>query len=102
MSKKKYDVALVEKPGVSGLAKDEILGLLEAMGSKEVYPVEFFAKEHESSAMGFVDASSMNSIDYDYDGSGLSAFVADILDDVEKETPTGEYSFKGLSIRISR
>ena len=102
MNKTKYDVAIVEKPGVSGLTKDEILDLLEAMGSKEVYPVEFFAKEHESSAMGFVDASSMNVVDYDYDGSGLSSFVADILDDMENETPNGEYSFNGLSIRITR
>lgn len=101
-SAKTFDVALIEKPGESGLSASEAAHLFESLSDSEAYPVEFFAEEHESSAMGFAAASAMSKIDYDYDGSGLSAFVAGILDDAEKETEDGEYSFRGLSIRIER
>ena len=102
VEKKTFDVALIEKEGERGLAADEAARLFESLSEKEAYPVEFFAREHESSAMGFAGASAMSKLDYDYDGSGLSAFVAEILDDMEKETADGEYEFKGLSIKIGR
>lgn len=47
----------------------------------------------------FVDISK---IDYDYETSGLNKFIAEILDDVDRENPDHIYQFGKLNICLGR
>lgn len=47
----------------------------------------------------FVDISK---IDYDYETSGLNKFIAEILDDVDRENPDHIYQFDKLNICLGR
>lgn len=103
-----YDIALIEKPGVNGLNRDNI-SLLYGLttrtfsdGTDEVFPIELEAREHESSAMGFITPKAAEKLDYDYEHSGLHDFIASILDDMNNEVDDNHYIFKGLDIYLSR
>lgn len=91
---------LIEKPCEYGLDSADISDMMRKLGETEVYPVEFFAAEHESSAMGFITAECAEALDYDY--QELEKYVAGILDDMEKETEDGLYLFHGFTIMLSR
>lgn len=98
----KYGIALMEKYGVDGLNKSDIdllYGLTTDVfgnGSQKVFPIELEAREHESSAMGFITPKAAEILDYDYEKSGLRDFIATILDDMEKESADKRYHLKGL------
>ena len=103
-----YGIALIEKPGEDGLDKEDLqllYGLVSGIysnGSTQVYPIELSAREHESSAMGFITPKAAETLDFDYETSGLHDFVASILDDMEKERKDKHYQFKGIDIYLSR
>jgi hypothetical protein len=100
-----YDIALLEKYETCGLNGYEIHSLyriLQFSGVSEVYPIEIEAKEHESTAMGFISAEAAEKCKYDYKTSGLEDFVASIMDDMEKENESGRYVFKGINILLRR
>lgn len=91
---------LMKKPGEHGLNGADISGMMRKLGEMEVYPVEFFAAEHECSAMGFVTAEFAEVFEYDY--QELAKYVAGILDDMDQETEDGLYPFHGFTIMLSR
>lgn len=93
-------VCLIEKPGEHGLDGADISGMMRKLGEMEVYPVEFFAAEHECSAMGFVTAEFAEVLEYDY--QELAKYVAGILDDMDQESEDGLYPFHGFTIMLSR
>jgi hypothetical protein len=98
---KKIGLATYQMEGERGLrAKDISELLLKLDNESEVYPIEIMAKEQECSAMGFIDREFADTLDFEYDTSGLNDFVASILDDVNLENPDGIYSFKGYDIFI--
>lgn len=101
----KYGVALIEKYELEGLSKEDLdvlYGLTSGNDSTQVYPIEFEAREHECSAMGFITPETAEMLDYDYEGSGLHDYVALILDDMNNERKDRHYSFKGIDIYLSR
>ena len=82
-----FGIALKQKKVTDGLKRWEILDLYDKIEfEKEVYPVEFEAREQECSAMGFITAEAANRFDYDYEESGLHDFIALILDHNELES----------------
>ena len=97
----KYDIVLLERPFGTGITKDETISLFERLCEDEAYPVEICAKQHESSAMGFIGAQAADKIEYDY-SEEVYDFVASILDDMENESETCEYECNGLNIWLSR
>lgn len=98
-----FALVLYERYGETGLGRQEVIELLDKLDEDiEVFPIEITANEHESSAMGFITARFASTLNYDYDDSGLTKFVAEILDDMEKESPNGEYIFKGHRILLTR
>jgi len=97
-----FGIVLREKEGSDGLNKDDVIELLDLLGSEEAYPIEISAKEHESSAMGFITTDVVNGLEFDYEKSGLNDFIAEILDDVEKESNEHCYEFKGIKIWLDR
>lgn len=95
-----YDIALLEKPGVDGLNFHEITllyGFLTSPfgnGKEEVFPIEITAREHESSAMGFITPDAYEQLEWDSEGSGLNDFISSILDDMELEEKLSVDSYK--------
>lgn len=97
-----YGIALRENYGTNGLSRNDVVDLFDMLNDVEAFPIELEAREHESSAMGFITPGAANLIDYDYERSGFHDFIASILDDMEKENDTCEYEFKGIRIWLSR
>ena len=97
-----YGIVLKEKPLMEGLRKDDVLNLIELLDNEEGYPIEIWAKYVESSAMGFISPAAAELLDYEYIDSGLSDFIACILDNMELESSTNEYEFKEIKIWLSR
>ena len=52
--------------------------------------------------MGFISTTAAETIDYDYEASGLNTFIGEILGDMTLESPLGVYEFKGLKIFSTR
>lgn len=96
-----FDIILIEKPCTTGLTKVEILKLCNYF-ENEIYPIEIEAKRAECSAMGFITNEAADSLDFDYAASGLNDFVALILDDMNNESETEAYIFRGLKIKLIR
>ena len=104
----KYDVFLIEKPGINGLTKAEVMDIFDSLNGDEAYPLEVFNPNGESSAMGFITKAGADKINHSYYGNdefedkGLYQFIAKILGDMDLENPLGTYSFEGLKIFMSR
>lgn len=98
----KYDVVLLEVQGETGLKRSEIMSLLDKINGDEVYPLEILSDVVESCALGFITPKAANTLDFDYAESGLTDFIKSIIDDINNETKNCEYSFKELTIFMSR
>ena len=97
----KYDIALYEIPICDGLTREQIHTLMDKLKNDTMYPIEIEGG-CMSTAMGFILNKAAENLDYDYVLSGLNDFIANILDDMNDETETCEYEFKGLKIWMSR
>ena len=97
-----FDIVLKEKEAEYGLTRSEALDMFDMLNENEAFPLEILAKEHECLAMGWITPKAADKIYFDYEASGLNTFVANILDDMENESDDCQYSFKGLSIWLSR
>ena len=97
-----FGIVLREKEFTDGLTRKDIIDLFDMLNNTEAYPIEFEAKEHECSAMGFITPEVAELFDYDYEASGLHDFIALILDNMNTESENCEYEFKGVSIWLSR
>lgn len=97
-----YDIVLIEKPGELGLTKAKVMDMYDSLNGDEAYPIEIYNCSGESSAMGFISTAAAETIDYDYEASGLNTFVGKILEDTTLESPLGVYEFKELKIFLTR
>ena len=115
-----FDVALLEKEGNTGLILEEIKMLYNFCanplnnGRDEVSLVELSAKDHESTAIGFITPAAYDKLDWDLEASGFHNFITSIMDDMELEDKlafhsyelSGKtyhlYEFKGLKIWLNR
>ena len=99
---KKYDIVFLEKEGDSGLEKQEITKLINNIKDAEIYPIEILSTIVESSAQGFITRDAANALDFDYVESGLKKFICEIMENMDNESPNGEYVYKNLKIFLSR
>lgn len=100
-----FDLVLIEKDFVNGLTFSDIHFLLNKFGSKEnvqLYPFELQATCQECVAMGFITPEAADTLDYDYNASGLSDYIDSILNDMQKESQNHVYSFQNLKIWLGR
>ena len=103
MKKKKFGLVLIEKPGEEGLNAGETARIFEKLSEGEAYPMEIYATEVESSAMGFIAVEAAKSIDHQYDQkSQLGGFISDIMNDMDKESDDGIYTFENIDILLTR
>lgn len=98
------DFALVlhEKPTCDGMTRTEAIDLIDMLGDHEFLPIEIEAKFHESIAVGFITMDFADKLNFDYEGSGLNAFIANILDDMDNEHDDCIYTFKDCKIWLTR
>ncbi len=97
---KTYDIVLLQKEGATGLVRDEVNHLLSMLSEDDFFPIEIEASIQECSAMGFIGTLAAEKLDYDYETSGFTEFIQNILDDMTNENPDSEYKFKGISIYL--
>ena len=93
-----YDVVLIEKPFGEGLSRIDVENMLSKLDSDNFLPFE--AIGNSSSAMGFIAYSTAEKECFDL--NILSLFIEDIIDDIDKETETGEYYLYNCKILIQR
>lgn len=86
-ARNEYDIVLVQSD--EALSKETLRELLDKVNGDKIVPVEIEAGEHECFASGYVSEAVAED-----DMEGLEKFVAEILDDVNKESENGEYSFE--------
>lgn len=99
--KHEFGISLKEKPHDEGLLRAEITDLYDMLSGVDAIPME--VQGEYSSAMGFINLTDAEILDYGYNaGSPVYEFVKEILDDMRNETPSGEYVFEyhGNEIRI--
>lgn len=95
-----FDIALREKDLESGLTKPDILDLYEMIKEEECYPIEF--QGEFSAAMGFISTKAAETLNYDYETSGLADFIKGIVNNMERENADSSYNFQNLKVWINR
>lgn len=100
----KFALVLHEKSAADadGLIRSEAIDLIDMLSEKEFFPIEIEAKYHESTVMGFITRDFADKLNFDYEGSGLNAFIANILDDMNNEHDDCIYTFKDCKIWLTR
>lgn len=97
-----FALVLHEKPIYDGMTHTEAIDLIDMLGDHEFLPIEIEAKFHESIAVGFITMDFADKVNFDYEGSGLNAFIANILDDMDNEHDDCIYTFKDCKIWLTR
>lgn len=97
-----FALVLHEKPVDEGMVRGEAIDLIDMLSEEEFLPIEIEAKGHESVAVGFIIMSFADKLNFDYEGSGLSQFIANILDDMNNERDDNTYSFGDEKIWLTR
>lgn len=99
----KLDAVFVEVPGEQGLSRKQIIDIMDLLSDTEVYPLEIENSASESVAMGFIRADAADKIDFEYQQNSLfGQKLANILADMNLETPDGIYDIIGLTVKIMR
>lgn len=97
MTNKTFGVALIEKPLDEGINITDAIELFHKLHGVEAIPIEIEAEF--SSAMGWINLTDAEILNYDT--SNLKEFIRYILEDMERETTTGEYTYdNGNEIEI--
>lgn len=99
-TKRGFDMALIERPGESGLTLADCQELFGRLNQKEAYPIEIMASKVESSAMGFVTRGAAAKLGFDYDC--VSHAVRTILEDMDLEVPDHAYRLCGIDVSLER
>lgn len=99
-----FDVVLKEKMAEDGLTRHDVNFMFDMLPqSAEVYPVEFYNRAGESSAMGFITAEAADKLEFHTDDkSPLGEYIGGILADIKKESYNNEYEFRGCKIYMTR
>lgn len=95
-----FELVLHEKSAADadGLIRSEAINLIDMLSGKEFFPIKIEAKYHESTAIGFITRDFADKLNFDYEGSGLNAFIANILDDMNNEHNDCIYTFKDCDL----
>lgn len=97
---KKVDVACWEKPVGEGLTKQEVMSLYDILKEGEALPLEIDNPNGTSVAIGFIAMASAENMNYDF--YALKLGIESILEDMEKESDSGCYSFLGCDVFLTR
>lgn len=103
---KRYDIAVFELPPDEGITQSDMVRLCELFDSPEEDDDELLFMDVDadnSAAMGFIRRTTAEEIAYRYEkGSKLYDFIASILNDVDKESSDGSYTYRapGRNIHI--
>lgn len=99
----KFDVVLLEMSGDHGITCSNVIDLYGMLAEQECFPIEIGNANGNSFAIGFITTEAADTLDFKYNQeSELGQFVSSILNDMEKESEGGTYTFKGLDIWLNR
>ncbi len=84
-----FGAAFIQKPLDEGLTKSEVLDLFDML--KGVSAIPFEVQSEDAVAMGFVNRTDAEMMDYDL--KPLEVFVREIISDTANENETGQYEF---------
>ena len=91
-----FGIVLKEKPLDEGLTHEEVNDLFDMLTDTECIPYEVQAEN--STAMGFINLTDADYLDFNYaEGSPIYSFIQSILEDMDKESETGEYAFSATN-----
>lgn len=94
-----FEIALIEKPSCEGLTKSEVMKLYDMLSTPEGFPIDIGDTNGCSAAMGFITPEAAEELMYEYgQNSALGEFISSILDDSNKESEDGIYTFKDFKI----
>ena len=85
--KSEYNIALKEKQLDEGLNREELNDLYDLVSGVDVIPIEI--QGESSTAMGFINLTDAEYMDYDY--TKLEEVVRSVLNDMDKENSDYEY-----------
>lgn len=94
-----FDIVLVQKPLDTGMTKEDVIDLFDALNTDEAFNIEI--QDENSVAMGFITTKAAEKLNYDYEASGLNAFIKNILSDMNNESDDCTYQFNNLSIWLT-
>ena len=97
-----FALVLHEKQTCDGMTRTEAIDLIDMLDDHEFLPIEIEAKSQESIAVGFITMAFADKLNFDYAGSGLNDFIANILDDMDNEHDDCIYTFKDCRIWLTR
>lgn len=97
-----FSLVLHEKQADTGMIRSEAIDLIDMLSDGEFLPIEIEAKQHESIAVGFITFEFADKLNFDYEGSGLNKFIANILDDMDNEREDCIYDFADEKIWLTR
>lgn len=94
---KKYDIVLIERQCSLELSA---LGIFQLLMEGTAIPLDIQSTEVESCAIGFITEKSANLIDYNF--KKLSCFIDRILNDMNNESSSNEYTYSenGIDFKI--
>ena len=88
-----YGIALIERPHDEGINQEETVKLFSKLHGR--YGIPYEVDGEYSSAMGFINLSDAEIMDYNYgEGSGVYQFIQSILNDMGNENESKEYSYE--------
>lgn len=94
-----FDIALTQKPLDSGMTKEDVIDLYDMLNEDEAFVIEI--QDENSAAMGFITCKAAEKLNYDYETSGLNAFIKNILSDSNNESDDNIYNFNGINIWLT-
>jgi len=96
----RYGIVLKKKEDLNALVKEDVLELFGKLDGVQALPIDFVAKETNFNALGFITPEAASIFEYDYRESGLSDYIALILDSSKTGKDEHNYSFKDVDIYI--
>ena len=99
----KYEAVFLERPGASGLNRNDAITLINMLGDHEFYPLEIQNSEQESCAMGFITKHAAAKLQYDYsENSDFQLAAKRVLADMTLENDSRTYDFCGVTTYLNR
>lgn len=97
-AQKLFDVVLMETELEDGLDVANISKMISCLKNNQVFPLDIQAEY--SGAIGFITAEASEKLDYCHEN--IETFIKPILEDMKKESISGEYELNGMHILLKR
>lgn len=96
-----FSLVLCQKSVDDGLTRDEVIRMMDKLPEGvQFLPVDL--EVNEDCAMGFITMEFADRLDYSYNVSGLTEFVADVFDRMDEGSREIACEFSGAKIWLTK